>query len=560
LNKLYINKIDYTEYASGLDAVVETYSEKEDGSIEVGQSSTIILKEKAYTDLRAIILEDSCSSINNEYDVRIHMSKCSLSLDFVLKSQGVSFDDTNCTCKINLNAKNPKEAQFEILNNHVFWNKTYGFLDWALARERVLKMLQFYEVGFMSAIVASLWFTAMKPLIYAINLIIDFLNAAAFWTDDKIKKIDDLDGDNDALGGGEYNTHYYLKDIFEFWAGKAGLTFRSSIFQDIDYKNSVLWSVQNGHGVNLSNHKTWHVVEDNLQNSTPVQLLNSVRPPFNAQWKIIGPDLIFERKDHFDTIRLKAFNLEQEFKKGNILDGYEYSFDNTPNYARFISAFSSDSMDIQGNKALKYYRYNKEWNPGLIHKNRKGDKLVDIQYGGVRCTEDFGRSSFLSYFWRNFAGPGNALNDSPDPIHCIVIEKELCQLPKLLIVDHYETWQGTKFWRVKKTQISQPSNPTTDFDKLDFAGEYEYNVPFWMVNLYNRFHYIDDPDLNNKRIIEIRNLKWRPTNFCEAVEFLRLNKLNTYIETKIGKGNIGGFEIDYGKCLIKFDNVTFKCQ
>ena len=552
--KIYINKIDYTSEAEGLEDIVESYSEKEDGSLEISQSSVIILTGSAYDYLKELVLDNSCETMNNEYDVRVFIQGCKINLEFILKSQGVVLDVQNCTAKLALNAKNEKEAAYQVLNSTYFWDEKSGFITQGLLLGSFVKMLHAHETGFLMRIVAILWFFIIVPILEVLNAIIRFINTILWFlpSDIDIEEIKHDDIDRDVAGGGEYSTPVLIKDILIFWANKAGLTFKSSIFSTDPYQNSVLWSMQYNYGLEISDHKTKHVDYENLPNLSPVQILNFLKPVFNAEWKIIGNSLYFERKDFFNGIRQKVFNLEQEIVKGTIEGEFEYTFNNEPNYSRFLGTFQTDSSDIQGNLALKYYRYNKEYNPGLIHKNRKGDRTIDIKFGGVRFTEDFDKSGFMSSLWNDL---------SPSLTHSIVIEAEIATLPKLIVLDSRDTiYEGTRFKTALRQQITAPTNKATEFDRLDLTGEWEYNIPFWLLSIYDAFHYIDDPDSGNKRIVEIQNLVWKPTDFCEAVEFLRLNKLNTYIETKIGQGNISNFEINYRNCTIKFENITFKCQ
>lgn len=551
-NKIYINKLDFTEYCTGLDKIKETYSEKEDGSIDIGQSSELIFTGAAFKYLDDLILKNACDSINEITPVRIYLTKCKKSLYFDLTSQGVTIDRYNCRANVNLNVTSDKDEQFEILNKTYYWKEEEGFQQYGLGKNSFVKMISVHEVGILGNIFAFIWFNVIDIIISVVNGIIDFINSALWFSD--IDKIPQDDLDTDVAGGGEYTTAVKLIDIFTFWANKAGLIFKSDIFQtnkyEFNYGNSVLWSQRVNSGFDIPDHRKKHIDTDNLTNKTCVELLNSLKPVFNAQWKIIGNELIFDRHDTFDSRRKKAFNLEHEYSAGRIIGDIEYSFDNVKNFARFIGAFSNDSADQQGNKAIAFYEHNEEYNPNRIHKNRKGSQRPIINFGAVRCTNDNNGGNYLAGRWPKL---------TPSHQHSIVLSDEIAALEKLIYLDTRPTiFEGTKFYTTFREQL--PNNPNRNPGEPDQSGEFEYNRPFWMSTLYKNFYAIDNPDNDNLRPIEIKKLTWRPQNFCEAAEFMRENKLNTFIQSKYGNGNITNFEIDNEKCVIIFNKINFRCD
>lgn len=560
MNKIYINGTDYTRWASGLDDLSETYSIQEDGTIELGQTSTVILTGEGFDYWYNELLLDSCNSINKEYDVKIKISGCNLSLDFILKSQGVSLNIADCNAKLNLKTKSEVDDQYKILSSTEFTGE--GFVDWAAANSRIKRMLFVNEMSLITKVIALIWFGALLPvralllvIAYALDLIIDALNVLLiddiqFDYEDLKNAFDDI-GD-DVLGAGEYTTVFFIKDIFEFWATKAGLTFQSSIFQTEPYSESVLFCKQYGRGIEITQCDKVIWDSENDPNLTPVEVFNIVKPLHNAEWQIIDGILYYERKDFFDNLKKQSFVIEQEAKAKRITSGYEYTFDNAKNYARFSGEYAYDNVDTQGNRAIPFYRIKKEWNPGLIFKNRKGTLTPDIRTGAVRCTEDLFRDKFNSFFWASYG----RVNYS----HSIVLSQGFAGNLKVFILDKTPglTYRGCPFYFVKKENITPPNNADPDYP--DLTGKWEYNYDYWMINLYDRFHYIDNPDLNNNRFVEIQNVELQPQDFCSFVEFMRNNKMNTFVNSKYGKGNISGFTINYGKCSIQFSDLKFKCN
>lgn len=556
-NRIYIDGKDYSRWASGLDDITESFSLQDDGIIELGQSSTVTLTGEGYTFWYNELFLDSCNSIDKEYNVKIKIGSCNVQLDFILKSQGVSIDTLNCSVKLNLNTKNEIEDQYKILTRYAFTEE--GFIDYVQGLNRIPRMLFVNEISLITKYIALIWHIVLLPLRALliviggiINGIITALNTLLIDDIDKINISEFFkDVGDDVIGAGEYTTVFYIKDIFEFWATKAGLNFQSSILQTDPYQDSVLFAKQYGRGIEINRCDSVIWDSENDPNLSPVEVFNLVKPLHNAEWKIINDILYYERKDFFDNLSVQAFVLESEVKGKKVVDTFEYTFDNSKQYARFSSELRFDTVDTQGNRALPFYRHIEEWNPGLIHKNRKGTFAPQIATGALRCTEDKWRDSFNSFFWGSF---GQIKYN-----HSIVLSQGFASNLKVFILEKTPglTHRGCPFYFVKKQQLTQPNNADPDYP--DLTGKWEYNTDYWHYNLYKLFYYIDNPDLKNERFIEINSLTLQPGNFCELVNFMRENKMNTFVNSKYGKGNISGFSIKYGSCSIQFSEIKFKC-
>jgi hypothetical protein len=550
MNRIIVNGQDFTLYATGQDDINESFAIQKNGHVTIGQATTVTFTDLGYEYLKELFLENACTNKDKDFPVTITISNCRMNLQFVMKSQGVSIDTINCRAKVNLNTKNTPEEKYEILNQSYFWDEKYKYLDYALKTGNIHKMISVFEVGLASKIFAVFWFNILVYLLKFWNLIVETLNTISFDVFDLDQIQVDVDQvSTDVLGGGEYSTPCNVKSIFTHWAGVAGLNFKSPILQSNPYDKMALWSQIVDSGLNIGDHKTQHIDYDNLPNISSLQLLNMLKPVFNADHVIIGNDLIFDRKDKIDNLKKRAFNLDAEIRKRNIKGDVVYTFNNSTYFARFKGSFAQDAIDIQGNRAIPFYRYNHDYNIGRVHKNRKGDNSPDIQFGALRCTDDFARDGLLSYEYRNL---------NPSHTHSIVLENVSAQLPKLIIIDSRDTvYEGTNFKTTYREQIAAPKQNQPG--QPDLTGDWEYNRPLWMKTLYDNFHYIDDPDINESTFIEIHSLTWTPDDFCQAVEFMRENMLNTYIESANGKGFITSFEILYKECSIRFKQIRFKC-
>lgn len=560
MNTIRINGTDLTGWASGLDDLSEAYSWKDDGSIELGQSSQITIRGEGYNYLYDLIYNNSCTSINSEYEVNIRVGSCNNILNYVLRAQGVALDPQSCTAKLNLNVRDERDEQVRRLAESYFWDPDFGFIASAAAKDRIPKLLCVNQLDAFSKVVAIWIILVLQPIAVLIRLMIKFINAIIDFINTLGADIDNLDDkfieytEDDILGAGEFTTVYYIKDIIEHWASHAGLRFVSSIWQNYPYSEVALFSRQNSEGYEIGDCSGVVFDEANAANYNAIEIITLLNPLFNTEWRIIGDTLFIESKDFFPTTASPIMNLDQEQKKGNIIGGYEYLFDNTINCARFIGEYSQDSIDTQGNRAIPFYRVYKDYNTGLIHANRRGDCRPDIQFAPLRCTEDKWKDAYMSFFWKTFG--------STEFTHAIVLTQTLAQREKLLCIDrkHDRLINGCTFSYVCRDQLS-PAAGDVGEDVPDLTGEYEYNTPLWMAEIYAKFHAQDGPDNNQRRFVQIPTIKWRPDNFCAAVQTIHENKLNILIGTRNGHGIIrGGLTINYGLCTIEFNDIRFKCQ
>lgn len=559
-NRIIIDGNDFTQFADGLEEIKESVSEK-DGATYVSQTSEITLTEAGYKHWKAKILDNTCEAINKEFKVQIFISACKKTYNYILKAQGISFDPVKCTAKLNMNADNPQNEKVEILKRSYFWDLEEGFLDYAKSINRIPKLLYVKELEYItSAILVIFKFLEIVILNLLFGILLTILDFLGFNIKDEvgITAIED-----DVRGAGEFSPVFYLKDIFEFWALKAGLTFKSSIFQSDPYEFTAIWNQQLEKGIEYQDANKIFWKENNLPNLNTIELLDAMKGVFNTKIAIVGNDLILERRDKIDAYRKPLFNLEFEIKEGNIGE-FEISFDNQPNYARFRGDYAFDSVDTQGNRAMSIMRDWVEWND-LKHKNRKGDLVPDNIFGASRFTSDEFKNKFNGWAWDQ--GGDHSWNFGDLRLsHALVLTNDTAVNPKLIVIDQNTKRKGPlgeEYSFALKRQL-EPGQGGGIFESG--PGKHEYNYPMWFGDssqsegLYKLFWEIDNPDNNQARITEINSIKWRPANFCQTVDFLKENGLLIKITSQYGDGNIGSYEIDYPNCSINLQDIKFKCD
>ncbi|MBK7695469.1 MAG: hypothetical protein IPI30_14450 [Saprospiraceae bacterium] len=306
----------------------------------------------------------------------------------------------------------------------------------------------------------------------------------------------------------------------------------------------------------LDSLETDHWDAWNAANLNPVELLESLKPVFNAEWIISDGVLYFERKDIIDSLRVNLFNIQDSEKDGDIIDIGDVT-NKEPNFAYWDGRYKVDASDSQSSQNVPMYSDIVEWNPTNI-KARKGKKEVVANFAPAKFTNDINANGFMKFIWYT-AELSDSFNNKSRMTHSLVTGQDICSELKLLIVDEKEviTIDGYKFVGVKRRKIKDGPN----------GNVYEYNWEMWFdkdlpdQELYKRFHYIDDPENQNSRPINYESITIKPSDFCTFTEKLNTYKLNISISHKdFGQGIPEKYEIDFSEQTVKFENIKFKCS
>lgn len=290
-------------------------------------------------------------------------------------------------------------------------------------------------------------------------------------------------------------------------AGGTNFVFRSSIFEpDSPYYNTVyLFSdYQKGRDVDFNSlSDTGLITNEPLK--TGADLLNDLKMVFNADWRIIGNELVFERKDFFEKV-------------GADLRAYKtcYTLRDAPLPQAIEIKFTDDGSNTEPN-TNGYYDYFEIWNKEPFSTRQKGVEQVIIPFGRTRQLYDrdidfsFTRKQleFEQYavaqrvFQALFSAGNRKLTRlSNDDAPLLVMDNGRLSNPALLII-----------------------NPNQDA----FWGNLivNNNVDYYGKNLYDRFYFI-----NNPRGEYMRNRK--PLNF--STEELPFGTYNIYDKVRISRG------------------------
>lgn len=554
--RLYINNIEYTKYAHGINGLTEIIERNtEDGLISYGTTLSLTAKESLYDLLYSTFVKDPCAGIERiiECNVKIDSNNCNSEESFEIRPDSIVSRINDCECDFSLIRVPEKDSEYECLRNQISYGKLNGF------KEYITQLGRSYKVGYCLDL--SIWrYTLLYLYIISIKTVVDIIQGICKFLrrlpgrfgDNCGVALDDLE--NYIIGCNHYHTVATINDIMTYNLAKCNLKFKSSIFQDsIIYQDTVLESAVNDDGWTVTNcdksDHQWN--EQNTANINAIQLLKLLKPVFNADAQIIGDTLYFERKDFFDKKLPLMMNIEDE--AGNILNEIEYSFSSEKVAAFLKLEYEQDPIDTQGNKLrVREYNHTQEWNPNKS-KNTSGGKTITFNnFAAIRWQNDqYTDESFEARQmakWRD-NGSGAFAIGSCNFTHWQILADGQFQYFKIFILakGSLPKCSNCNFYSAKRTAVNSDYSSYND----DLKGR----------KLYERFHYIDDPKYRLIRPIEVDTIEWKPKDFCKALELIKKNKLNINIESKYyGESRPEKIEIDYENCIIKFSGMKYRCE
>lgn len=558
--KIYLNNILFTDIANdGLTESIELNSE--DGSIEYGVSSTFTTTgSHSYNYIYDFFFKNLCDSLHKEIDARIVFeNKCKLEENYKLRIDGIRLCEEDCKIEFNLTHVPVNEDKYLCLKNQISYGKSNEFQSFISPRSFLIPYCQ--DVTMVTYVIMFIYYVTIKLIVDIIQFICKGLDTIGLGGG----LCDTLDNFENAIAGcNKYHTAALLSDIYEYNAKLCGLDFKSSIFQDDPvYGCTAMETASSGEGFYVSNcndaDKQWN--QHNAENLNLLQLSKIFSVPFNAEFRVIGNTLCFERRDYFYNIAKPILNLESEYKNGRIEECPEISIDQSKVCAYLKLKFTDDGFDLIGNKLKNEYNEIIEWNQNG-NKNTKGECLKTFQLGMSAFLND--QRVQINFENRALAyirdSNGVFGTGSCNFRHWQVIQDGQFSEIKLLIVDKVNTLTcgNCKFYSAVRKKIDTVYNILIAFAYVDV---YSYNDPLKGQALYDNFHYIDDPKNNMIDIVELGDIKWTPIDFCEAVKFIRKHGLLSAIEsTRFGKSIPKSIEINYDECTITFKELKFRCK
>lgn len=582
MNKLSIDGIDFTDNSS-IDAfTIEFGINPDDKSYGYAASESIELTGDAFDFIRSKFF-DNCNSIENTCSVRIYSYLCKST--YVLT---IGYEDVELCYAVNDDDCDKATVTVTQLENecYKYCNET-PFLENGFADQKHPVIWYVNSGGFVQNLLFLL-FPILAIILFMITIIINIIIGVCKVVD-AIPGSGDLDCpeflDVDHLvctlyewicGTGYKMKQPLVKDIFEYHMNICGGKFRSSIFQESLYQNTVYVSAEHGGGVKNAEN---YVARDTWGTDTLIQLLDRLAPVFNAEYWFEGHILHFEPEGVRES-RLPIFPLSIE----NLIDNDLLSEDlcigfitgDRHAYGRF--EYGDDALDRESNKPQVARTYDTivEWNEEKS-KYKKNEHKNVVQFSRARFM--FDRVSYndkgwgFSYDMDAFrSGAENIillpfkyylnLNTSPNGLSnsisnasglCsrfyrqrdLIITDDSATLPKLLVLE-----QGFDY-----------DDARTITRKIDGSNFYDTNYPMYfdeeypVKELYQSFHYTKDPNLTTRKLYETDELTIDidcDQIDCSIIDFVRNNPLGFRIISE-GRYLPKGRSV-VSKSRIRYDN------
>lgn len=516
--RIELNGTLITGRIGGIDNFNVTISRDiEEGKITKKFSSELTFYDDGYDILRnALIVPANGYGLN--VNVKIYDDCCREAVfEGIIRGDGIDWCEPECFITASIIENN---EIYNCFQNTLIYDNRFGFLsnDKPYIRYCVESRPDFYTGLFiiLGALLAGI-IAVLTPIFYFINLIAwafgGFSGPAPDGWGDLYKEY--LEG---LLACGRFHPAAYVRDyIKNVCQICGGLVFESSILNSPAsfYYNTVLLSapVERGRDKDSNDRR---LIPDNLPVETLETLMRDyLKPMFNADYRIVGNKLVFERKDYF--FGGPTWVDSEDLLNNNLIvdDQVCYSWQDKPRYAYGRFEYQLDGMDMIGNEIKNTWNEIVEWN-NPYDPTRSGVKEVILNssparfrgdsytrlYGAGTVSSGYFSSMFDFYASQGFFNTvyGGALSRFRDSL---LISNHTFANYKFLIYNNQVGGKVRNFYSDGECGYS----PTTD------PGQRQ-NYPFWFVdknvyptsknNLYADFHYIDDPKLAGSTQFDFR--------------------------------------------------------
>jgi hypothetical protein len=562
-NKLSLEGVDYSPYIRGLDLIDLEVGAGERAST-FGVSSEVAFFGKAYEFLLNRFFKD-CSGITEEIKGVLFIGSCNKEIEILIRADAVSLRAFDC------------EIDVVITNEQ----KINQFLIY-------LKTTRIGRNGFDQAINHIMTPYAVQPgwVIYVLILIRSILFLIITIPAFIINQLQNIKEAYDKLitGTGRNAVTPLVREIFDYHCQVNGFVFKSSIFNapTSPYYNCGIICLQNDRGIDsrdLKSGANWQANNEPFE--TLEEILDFLATTFNADWRIVGNELIFEKYTKiWEIAKNNTFFSIGKLDIRNADTTYEW--DVAKQNATFKADYTRDQHDSQGNGLLNYgYTEVLNWNPQK-RETIRGIQRVSIPFSPIRVSFDqvsFDSSNKLFNFefqmdaFRAGAarfdldllgGLGNiGLNNAPIPnaTRLVIFDSQINSQLKLICFEDISNRrapriQGVRFAR-RIIDNSQSLLPFFFFD---------YNIPLYVERghrsglntLYENFFEVDDPNNGRGNFLIIGEVTFDFS--CSALDVLLDRAPLVGIETPFGIGIAEKFTIDFEACRVSAEGIKILCN
>jgi hypothetical protein len=558
MNQLFINGTDYTsdvieglndlEIELGLDTTTKTVGKQ--------LSSDITVEGAAYELLNNFFFAN-CDSWEKSIKAVFKTSICGgIAIDCEITSEGVEKNIRKPQITFNLKSNNTENKAFNRLDSELITDNGFietndtsihyyvdqpNFLQWALL--------------LLTASIRVIFNTLdgiLKTLCEAVSL--GFGKCDINITGAIFNKFDTW-----ITGSGRWAAAPLVREMINYQCQQVGLTFVSSIINDPSssrYNMSMICLTAGEHGdyKDTSKPEIARVLKANEPLLTTIDLLRELSTVFNADYRIIGNKLYFERIDFFDKLRTsKVFNIKDVCIEDDVMLSYNTS--DACAYGDY--KYTQDAFDQEGNITLRIHYQGKEDFNSPYNPAQKGKCTRQMDFGPSRFM--FDKKAYDKRGFFNFIKFIDEFRDGPDTLiadfffdnegvhrkYDLVLTSSQLSVHKLLILEN-------NFNRKDAMTIKEP------LAKKDDKQYWIYNKPMHMDQLVADFLYLDNPRLKKD--------KYKLSDFeiecdCTYVKQMLNSFQTSFIETEFGKAYAENLKISFSDkgVSLNFSDIRVVC-
>ena len=536
--RILLDNIDFTnECSKGLqDVQITIRRQNEEGYIAFSFSSALTFIGNAYTYISDRLITDEKKN-ENSIVATVYDDCCGYTKDFIIRSNTINFCDNLCSVEVSLSENNEEVDNYKKLSQTIIWDNYNGFQN--KQHPRIEYCTEFRPKGLhyvliFLGIVINLILSLFQFILNIIDLMIKVINkiiqiATIGLVDEIIPVKTDLSDQIKVLRDkiidfvfdtGRTHPAPLARDYIINSCNKWGIGFSSSILNDVNsaYYNTCIIFAPATKGTD-DDDSTTYFIERDQPIMTCTQLLNRLKPVYNAEWRIVGSTLYFESKEYFinSTEWLDVSKMNAE----NIVEYPCYSFLGQERPALLHITYTTDAIDNICNEALADYEYYETWN-NPYSPSQDGTKEVILEFAPARFREDGYEKSVYDEAFGSIVSA--IFSKQKDSLNSMLLNNGKLSMPKIVIWDG-----GGRSWAKVIKQAT--------------VGHYQYNKPLWASEIA-KFYAIDNP----------RNANYPQYEFtvtvnldCDALDNI---DINAPVVLSKGKGNCKEIILDFGKRTI----------
>lgn len=555
---------DFTADVEGLDKLDLAWRLKNEGSsgkgasnVDRGSSGQMVFTNQAYKLVMGWLNEHVAAPLNG-IEVMLKTEN-GVFRDWVIKNDGLSYFASKNICRVDLSMRQ-KDDVYSCIQTTLITDNHSGMFSGSYEHPRMAYCNEFRPAGLLTAlfmiigqlgfIVLFLYTIAIYPILYAVYIMVQFLNGIL----DTLEGL--VPGDQDweikmeePIKPKDVNSFFVdlllsiagchrehpaplIRDYIRNVCDKCGLnvTAKSApIFFDdkSDYYNLTMLSADVKKGIHEDDSQSyWNADNDPIL--VLDMLLDKLKVIFNAEWKIRNKTLYFDRHDKDDSTEF-LYDFSQGGKDNyKILEEIELTWNEHKKKAYGRFGYSKDGFDnLTGDTVARFndiVEFNKPINPILEGEDMK----VSTDFAMARFRQDGILDDYIGDALRPllvlevFTLWGAKIIFDPfrkrleHKKGAVIMQNHTLMYPKLIIWDGVSKRNAkAKAWHKFGTNLPTP-NPIYNTDQIPYEQSHSedvryddyyeehcklYNYPMafdaqFTGNLYDRFHQIEDPRIN----------------------------------------------------------------